>query len=385
LSENDRIPLFITRFSLSSRSAIGVQTKLLVASHPKWLHLYWVSYELKRQDARSHRIESLPFSRWSFLSNRSRLFRRLYPLSGSWWLDDQLRADVSRKLVTAYGGKISVIYAAPLDNRDAVRIRHLIQLFQRPFVLHLWDFLDGSIETGSDIDWLVKNAAHVLCLSKPILDEVAPSRPDAEYLLFSRKQSLSRASAPQQATLRIALIGDLASYKDGLAMLDESTSRLAEQGRSIQLCYIGPAATLKKLDLPIVRKIQYLGFMRTDVDRDLALSGCHAAFLSGPFRPPESDARSRYSIPSRVLDFFAVGLPIIGTVHPLSATAELFRSVGLTDSVFCRSSQEVTEELSLLFESANWAARSAASSNAYLYLHRESQPEKLKALLQEAA
>ncbi len=390
LSQSKLVPLFITRFSLSSRSAIGVQTRLLVAPHSQWLHLHWVNYELKRQDSQSHRIESLPFSRWSFFSRHSSLFSRLYPMTGSWWINNKLRPEAARKLLAAYGGRVSVIYAAPLDNRDAGRMRQLVDLFERPFVLHLWDFLDGPIQAGSDIEWLVKHAKHVLCLSKPILEEVAPERPDAEYLLFSRKLSESRASAPQGRTLKVALIGDLASYKEGLAMLDDATSSLADRGLSIELCYIGPAATLKKLDLPIVRKIRYAGFMRSDAERDQALSFCHAAFLSGPFRSPESDSRSKYSIPSRVLDFFAVGLPIVGTVHPASATADLFRSVGLTESVFCGSSREVAEGLATLLDPAAWSTWSAASSAAYTQLHREAQPEKLKnflsgAALQEAA
>ena len=384
LPRNDRVPLFITRFSLSSRSAIGVQTKRLIASHRRWLHLHWVSYELSRQHSSSRRAESAPFSRWSALRRRSGLFHRLYPVFGSWWVGNRLRPGAAEK-VAAFRSRVSVAYAAPLDNTDAERIRQIVQLVQRPFVLHLWDLLDGPPASGSDMQWLITHAERVFCLSAPLAEEVKAHRPDAEMLLFSREPSLSQAKAPQSKLFKVALIGDLTSYKEGLSLLDEATGILAASGLDVQICYVGPASILKKLNLPIVSKIKHLGFRRRDADKDRALSECHAAFLSGPSRSPETDMRSRYSIPSRVLDFFAVGLPVVGTLHPLSATGELFRSTGITEAMFCTSGAEVAEALRGLLQRETWATRSAASRHAYAELHRESPPETLKLALETLA
>ena len=318
------VPLFITRHSLSSRSAIGTQTRLFLEPHPAWLHFHWHSNELRRQHASSHRLESLAFSRWSVFNRNNALARGLRRLGASRWTHNQLRPEILRRLAARHQGNVSVIYAAPIDSADAARMKQIIQAFDRPFVLHLWDLLDGPPKPGSSEEWLIKHAARVLCVSKPILDAVTAQRPDADYLLFSRKPAALRASAPPGKRLRVALIGNLDSYPAGIALLSDAVSLLSERGFDIHLVFIGSPVLIKRLKSPIAAKVQPVGFAKTDADRDRALSECHAAFLPGPFEDPACEMRSRYSIPSRTLDFFAVGLPIVGTVHPNSAAADFF-------------------------------------------------------------
>ena len=59
-------PVFITRFSLSSRTAIGVQTKLLLEPLKDWRHLFWSASEFAEITPHSLRMESLPFSRGGY-------------------------------------------------------------------------------------------------------------------------------------------------------------------------------------------------------------------------------------------------------------------------------------------------------------------------------
>ena len=53
MGSNHRVPLFINRFSLSPRTAIGVQTLRLMDPHQDWLHFHWWSNSLKQLDPRS--------------------------------------------------------------------------------------------------------------------------------------------------------------------------------------------------------------------------------------------------------------------------------------------------------------------------------------------
>ena len=375
-----QFPLFITRYSLSSRTAIGVQTKLFLEPYEQWLHFHWISNELPRQHPNSHRIESAAVSRWGIFNRNNRLARGLRRLGGGKWTNDQLHAGFLRRLVARHKDQVSVIYAAPLDNADATRMKQLIEAFHRPFVLHIWDMFDGAAKPGGSQEWLIKHAESVLCLSKPIYEEVARLRPDADYLLFLRKPAAVRASAPQGKRLRVALIGNLGSYSEGVDLLNEAIDLLSPRGFTIDVSFIGPTATLKRLKSPIFSKVQPVGFAKTDADRDRALSKCNVAFLPGPFEDPAQEMRSRYSIPSRVLDFFAVGLPVVGTVHPDSATADLFRSVDITSRVFCRTAPEIAASLEQLTDPAVWNAASSASAGAFSKLHQESQPAKLKAV-----
>jgi hypothetical protein len=49
----NRVPLFINRYSLSPRTAIGVQTLRLLGPHQDWLHFHWWSSSFQRPDPRS--------------------------------------------------------------------------------------------------------------------------------------------------------------------------------------------------------------------------------------------------------------------------------------------------------------------------------------------
>src|SRR5271155_3712189 len=69
MSSRNRVPLFINRFCLSPRTAIGVQTLRLLGPHPDWLHFHWWSNSLKQVDARSVLFENTVLSRYSFLHN----------------------------------------------------------------------------------------------------------------------------------------------------------------------------------------------------------------------------------------------------------------------------------------------------------------------------
>jgi hypothetical protein len=66
-----RVPLFINRFSLSSRTSVGIQTRLLLAPHSDWVHFHWWSSSFKRLDPRSILLENRLLSRYSFLHNVS--------------------------------------------------------------------------------------------------------------------------------------------------------------------------------------------------------------------------------------------------------------------------------------------------------------------------
>jgi hypothetical protein len=67
MGSNHRVPLFINRFSLSPRTAIGVQTLRLMNPHQDWLHFHWWSSSRKQLDPRSVLFENFVLSRYSFL------------------------------------------------------------------------------------------------------------------------------------------------------------------------------------------------------------------------------------------------------------------------------------------------------------------------------
>ena len=49
MGSNNRVPLFINRYSLSPRTAIGVQTLRLLGPHQDWLHFHWWTNSFQRR------------------------------------------------------------------------------------------------------------------------------------------------------------------------------------------------------------------------------------------------------------------------------------------------------------------------------------------------
>ena len=107
-----------------------------------------------------------------------------------------------------------------------------------------------------------------------------------------------------------------------------------------------------------------------------------SAFLPGPKLDPGSDLRSRYSIPSRILDYMAVDLPIVGVVHEASATGGFVRKLGLHPAATCSGPEEVADWLLRLSRPEHWAEQSARSRHAFDLLQRQESPaQKLKRTL----
>ena len=76
MSAGRRVPLFINRFSLSPRTAIGVQTLRLMEPHQDSLHFHWWSSSLKQMDPRSVLFENTLLSRF-FGNSREKLMLSL--------------------------------------------------------------------------------------------------------------------------------------------------------------------------------------------------------------------------------------------------------------------------------------------------------------------
>lgn len=274
---------------------------------------------------------------------------------------------------------------APLSETDATRCLNLTNLVGAPFVLHLWDVLNGDIASGT-LRQLVDRAEGVFCVSQPLLDDVSAIRGDAELLRFSRDASLATAKPPGQGPLKVVMHGDITAYVEGLDDLDKAIALLEPKGVKVEVSFLGSAKTLRRSNTTLKKRVTAHGFFPTQRELDSQLSQAHVAFLPGPKLDPKRDLRSRYSIPSRILDYMAVGLPIVGTVHEASATGGFVRTLGLTPAATCSGPEEVADWLLRLSRPDAWAEQSALSGNAFDLLQgQEPPPQKLKRTLEKIA
>ena len=369
-----RVPLFINRFSLSSRTSVGVQTRLLLAPHSDWVHFHWWSSSFKQLDPRSILLENRLLSRYSFLHN-VRFMRLCESLGMSAWIKDRLRPDWAAR-VENFRERVSCVYLAPLDEADAVRCLHLINLIGTPFVLHLWDVLEGDVRYGA-LGELVRRAQVVFCISQPLLNAVRSVRSGGELLSFTRDQSLYQAEPPTGSHLRVVMHGNVESYVEGLNDLDVAIDLLKAHGITIEVAFVGSPQILRRCKTSLKRRVKVCGFQKTMHALDWELSNSHVAFLPGPKLDPQRNQRSRYSIPSRIIDYMALNLPIVGTVHPNSATGDLIRTLGLDATGLCSGPAQIADCLLQLTQPDFWIKQSAHSRDAFEYWQAKEPPTQL--------
>ncbi len=378
-------PLFVTRCSLSSRTATGVQTRLILEHFSTWHHVFWRRYEFRSQDRSSHCAENVLIARSTRLRKMTPLMGLLARLNVTSW-DGDSPTTRGRAFLQAFKGRASSAYFAPIDTSDARRMRATAEILDLPFVLHVWDFLDDGLRSGDGpTRWLIEKADAVLCGSEQILHETRQVRPDARLLLFARHPSNHVAIQRPDATPRIALMGDIVAYREGVLMLLAAVTLLRAQGYGVTVRYIGREGALRQIGVPRETPIESVGFLPSDEARDRAIAACDIGFLPGPLGDPESDPRSRYSIPSRVLDFLAAGLPIVGAVHPRSATFQFCSELGVSELMACASPTEIASAIRVLRDARTWSALSDAGRGAFAALTRADHYDDLTRALREAA
>jgi glycosyltransferase involved in cell wall biosynthesis len=302
----------------------------------------------------------------------------------SLWNGSDLRIPMVERLMKEYRERVSSAYIAPLSELDAQRCLELANLVGAPFVLHLWDVLQGDVFSGA-LRQLVERAKSVFCVSQPLLDDVSLIRSDAELLCFSRDEALVKARSRQRGPLKIVMHGNVSSYAEGLDDLDKAIPLLERKGLRVEVSFLGSPKILRQAKTTL-KKVSVGGFCPTQQDLDVELSRAHVAFLPGPKLDPKIDLRSRYSIPSRILDYMALGLPVVGCVHKASATGGFLQELGLEASTTCSSPEEIAGWLTNIALPVHWAEQSAKSRNAFDQLRRQEEPaQKLKRALDNIA
>jgi Glycosyl transferases group 1 len=276
------------------------------------------------------------------------------------------------------------VYFAPIEARDATRMRRIAEILNRPYVLHLWDFLDNA-DGDADTDWLIQNSQHVFCLNPEIQGRLREFRTSSSVLTFIRQSPLDFASFEMGVaapTRRIAILGDIGSYIEGIRCLITAVDHLRTRGSAAwHIQYIGAQKMLSRAGLPRLPFLRSTGFLASPRDRDAALSSCHVGFLPGPTASPEHNPRSKYSIPSRILDFMSAGLPIVGTVHPRSATYSFCERLAITAGLTACTGEAIANALELVAERQEWEARSAQSKGAFSALRASYDLQSLKDML----
>lgn len=317
--------LFVTSMPASRSNAIGLQTLYFAeALGCNWRHVYWDIGMGKSDVPDSHWLSSIILRQWPLALGRGFLTRQFQRFGFGWWRGDRLLNSKKPRLVQMLQDT-TFAYVAPLRNSEATKCREILQAVGCPFVVHIWDISDPTL--NSDYAWLFARAERVFYLSPTMIDVIRATAPcEPTNLTFVRPPSRFKSRFSSADELTIALIGFLSPYKEGLMLLSQAIGSLRSAFAKIRLVYVGPAEQLKYIPAPLSQITEYAGFL-DDEERDKTLADCHVAYLPGPLLPPEVDLRSKHSIPSRMADYLAIGLPVVAAANTHSATLRFFSPI----------------------------------------------------------
>ena len=257
-----------------------------------------------------------------------------------------------------------MVHAFATSEESARRCLSLIDHLRQPFVVHIMDVqhedgLDPATMPG--FAELLRRASSVLVINAAIETEVRRfSFREVEVVPFGQAvyDLPPRPPSPDHDARRVFITG--AIHHRGLDLLTAAWPRIAARFPRAELVYTGtqfdafPAALRPHVkNLGFVEPSRYLEILRSS----------HVGYVPGPV---ELGCYGRFSIPSRIADFYMAGLPVVACVAPGSAAEQFLRpTLGEHFVQIPRDADELVTQLT--FWLADEPLRAAAGLRARRY------------------
>ena len=354
----------LSEFCLAGSHGSGAQM-LRIIDHARldYFHVYWSQrpFGLSEPTRHSHLFEDPLF--WRPL-RFNRAMAKLHAAVGlRGWHGNTLNAPLFDRLIPPARLGCDVIHAFATSEESAARCLSLISHFDKPFVLHVMDVqhengLDPTTMPG--FAELIRRASSVLTINDAIAAEVRrfPVR-QVEVVPFGQTvddlppRAVSPADAP-----RVFITG--AIHHGGLDMLTQAWPGVLAAFPRAELVYTG--TQFHKFPSTLQPHVRNLGF----VEPSRYLETLRTSYIGYVPGPVELNCYGRFSIPSRVADFFMAGLPVVACVAPDSAAEQFLRP--LLPAGFVQIPRDADE---LIAQFATWLGdeprRAAAGAAARRY------------------
>jgi hypothetical protein len=266
--------------------------------------------------------------RWPIYRGRC-FFDRLQRRCGLRWSDaGKLSALSAWKVRQLRKHKFDAAYVIVASEMEAKLAHECLRLLGLPYILNWMDLAEHaelSPQTHPGIATLCKGATTVFALTHELARCIGrcASR-EIQIIRVGRPASTAVATPPAVAgPLRCVMIGNL-HHPSVSRIWPEVFDMVKRSGVDARLFYMGSMEMFNLL--PQGFPVTHLGSLG-ETDRDAKLAEMHLGLLPGPDGLPATHPLARYSFPSRIADYFFLGLPVLGSIHPRSATAEELRPV----------------------------------------------------------
>jgi glycosyltransferase involved in cell wall biosynthesis len=368
--------LYRTGFAPSNGTSVQL-SRLLARHEEEIVHLMW---DIEEGGALSvpRRVVVDDADSWQWPFRRGRgvyaKFRRL--LQVGWWGGHNLNAAKLRKHLSSLPFRPGWAYIVCMREWDARRAFALLQALGRPsFVLHIMDIFHHELspsDTPLFIE-LARGAQHVFCISKQIETEVRRWGARQTSTIPCVTDFAADERTFLEGPFRIVLTGsiwvDQYSYNPVLEILAGAWPEVVRRFPKVELHYAG--SVVSRLPAVLRRVVQNHGLLPPSACEKL-LKQCHIAVL--PVSHP-IDSVGRYSVPSRLADYLACGLPIITSTDDDTSIASFMRRVPRTCTANAVNMESLLAALERL--GADPKAWAKASSDAARFASENLRAEKV--------
>jgi hypothetical protein len=340
--------IYRTGFGATNGTSIYL-AKLFDGAPRPFVHVMWDAVE-GGMDSSGTTLVADDLASWGFLPFRrpAHLVAGLCRHLGfRWWDGARLNRPRMQRALGRLPVRPKAAWIVCMMESDAEKIIPLWEtLGEPPFVLHVMDiFHDGISEVATPrfVD-LIRRASHVICISEEIAHEVRRwGARSVSLVLCASSFSTARRRPGFARPLRVVLSGALWNicYERNAAVehLAAAWPLIKERWSDAELHYTGSSGG----DFPAAlrRDLHDHGLLGTE-DYEQLLNTCDLAYL--PVSHP-GDSFARFSLPSRLADYLACGLPILAATEPGTAVHSFLQSLPDGCATNVRSAEEVVSAI----------------------------------------
>lgn len=286
------------------------------------------------------------------------------PRARPWWNGSALNRERLREELRQFPIQPTRAWVFCGNERDATRAAEILAgLDNPPFLLHLMDIFHNRItpiETPH-LFRMIKAANEVVCTSAAAATEVRRHRPERTHVLPCCSNFSAHNRRPWERRFRIVLSGTLWdkflwNHSPALDLFAAAWPEIKNRLKEVELHYAGSFA--QQLPEVLARDVQDHGYV-TPPKCERLLRDCHLAYL-----PVSLNARfGPYSVPSRLADYLACGLPTITCTTAGTGIFSFIQAVPAGAAVNVATTDELVNAVTDIAKNpARWSRLSAAAA-----------------------
>jgi glycosyltransferase involved in cell wall biosynthesis len=295
-------------------------------------------------------------------------------IGAKWWNGARLDKARLQRALRIFPSQPMRAWVLCGNERDAVRAAAILAALDHPpFLLHIMDIFQNRISPAETPQFLalIRAATQVVCTSAVAAMEVRRHRSGETHVLPCCSTFSAKDREPWDRRFRIALTGALWdksmwNNSPALDLFAAAWPQIKQRIENVEVHYAGAFA--EHLPSSLSNHVSNHGYL-APVDCEELLRTCHLAYL-----PVSLNTRfGPYSVPSRLADYLACGLPTITCTSPGTGIFSFIQTLPPGVAINVTEIEELVNAITVLAaDPVRWRRASAdAAGYAEQVLHAD--------------